>query len=428
VRTDEMSIKRVAFFIRAYNDVDHFVPLIAELIKRKENPIVVLNADIEFETDYRIVYLYTLGEFEIYRDIDFKYIKSQRRDSFLKKVSSKAYALSRNRKGVIGKVWRRLFFDCSQQMEFLREKNIGKCIFEWSTPFARGEIVEKYFIAAKGIGLTTFAIPHGCNVFINSDVTVGYRNIIQKGSLPDQSDTQLFDYYIFQNPIRRDGWIKWGFSSVRTKAWGSLRFDPIWADKNRELCPPFKSNQDWDKKVKVVFMQFQKEYNINNEKVFEVLKTVSQMDGVALAVKDATREGKAFYDRNRMSGELGSSLIGWYGNEVHSPALIGWADCVIVIGGSIGVEVILQGKHLIYPVFLSSNETMYEYFDAALCPKSVDEIKSLIETLKSGEELERPKGMDAMLREIVYGGKDKFDVTQSYYENISNEYLGFVTD
>ena len=152
------------------------------------------------------------------------------------------------------------------------------------------------------------------------------------------------------------------------------------------------------------------------------------MDGVALAVKDATREGKAFYDRNIMSGELGDSLIGWYGNEVHSPALIGWSDCVIVIGGSIGVEVILQRKHLIYPVFLSSNQTMYEYFDAALCPKSVDEIKLLIETLKSGKELERPKGEDKMLREIIYGGRDKFDVTQLYYENISNEYLGFVTD
>jgi hypothetical protein len=428
MRTDNMSIKRIAFFIRAYNDVDHFVPLIAELVKRKENPIVILNADIEFETDYRIGYLYTLGEFEIYRDIDSKYINSQRRGSFLRRVSSKAYALCRNRKGVIGKVWRSLFFDCSKQMEFLREKGIGKCIFEWSTPFARGEIVEKYFIAAKGIGLTTFAIPHGCNIFINSDVTTGYRNIIRKGSLPDQSDTQLFDHYIFQNPIRRDGWIKWGFSPVRTQAWGSLRFDPIWADKNRDICPPFNPSKKCEKKVKVVFMQFQKEYNINNEKVLEVLKNVSQMDGVALAVKDATREGKAFYDRNIMSGELGDSLIGWYGNEVHSPALIGWSDCVIVIGGSIGVEVILQRKHLIYPVFLSSNQTMYEYFDAALCPKSVDEIKLLIETLKSGKELERPKGEDKMLREIIYGGRDKFDVTQLYYENISNEYLGFVTD
>jgi len=423
-----VSNKRVAFFIRAYNDVDHFVPLIAELIKRKEHPIVVLNADIEFESDYRIAYLYTLGEFEIYRDVDLKYIKSQQRDSFLKKISSKAYALTRNRKGVIGKLWRRLFFDCSQQAEFLREKDVGKCIFEWSTPFARGEIVEKYFIAAKGIGITTFAIPHGCNIFINSDVTSGYRSIIHKGNIPDQTDTQLFDYYIFQNPIRRDGWIKWGFSPVRTQAWGSLRFDPIWADINRSICPPFNPGEIHDVKFKVVFMQFQKEYNIKNEEVFEALKTVSKIEGVALAVKDATREGKAFYDRNSVSGQLGNSLIGWYGNEVHSPALIDWADCVIVIGGSIGVEVMLQGKCLIYPVFLSTNETMYEHFDAALCPKTEDEMTELIEILKSGRDIEKPKGADKMLREIVYGGKDKFDVAQSYYEKISNNYLDFVNE
>ena len=37
-----MQRDRTAFFIRAYNDVDHFVPLIAEFIKKKENPLIVL--------------------------------------------------------------------------------------------------------------------------------------------------------------------------------------------------------------------------------------------------------------------------------------------------------------------------------------------------------------------------------------------------
>jgi len=420
--------KRVAFFIRAYNDIDHFVPLIAEFIKKRENPIVILNGEMEFETDYRILYLFTLGEFEIFRDIDFKYINSARRDSVFRRISSKLYAIARNRKGLIGRLWRKSFFDCTKEMDFLREKNIGKCIFEWSTPFARGEIVEKYFLAAKGIGLTTFAIPHGCNIFINSDVTVGYRNSIRKGILPDQTDTQLFDYYIFQNPTRRDGWIKWGFSPVRTQAWGSLRFDPIWADINREICPSFSSDKEHDKKVKVVFMQFQKEYNISNEQVFETLKDISKMEGVALAVKDGTREGKEFYDKNKVSGDLGDSFIGWHGNEVHSPALIEWADCVIVIGGSIGIEVILQGKHLIYPVFLNSNETMYEEFDAALCARSTDDIKAFIETLKAGEELARPPGEHRILREILYAGKDNFDVAKFYYEKISSDHLSFVKD
>ena len=63
---------------------------------------------------------------------------------------------------------------------------------------------------------------------------------------------------------------------------------------------------------------------------------------------------------------IGRCLIGWYGNEVHSPALIDWADCVIVIGGSIGIEAMLQNKHVVYPTYLS-NHTMYEYYQAAHC-------------------------------------------------------------
>ena len=59
--------------------------------ERKEFPMVVLNAEIEFETDYRIAYLFTLGEFEIHRDIDHKYIRSQLRDSFFKKIKNKVF-------------------------------------------------------------------------------------------------------------------------------------------------------------------------------------------------------------------------------------------------------------------------------------------------------------------------------------------------
>jgi hypothetical protein len=424
----KMIKKRVAFFIRAYNDIDHFVPLIVEFIKKNENPLVVLNSDIEFEMDYRIKYISTLGKLEIYREIDFDYIKSTQRNSFLSKINSKLYSIRRNRKGVIGRIYRKLFFNCMKQMDFLREKGISSCVFEWSTPFARGEIVEKYFIAAKGMGLTTFAIPHGCNIFINSDVTTGYRGSTIKGKFVDQSDTQYFDYYIFQNPIRRDGWIKWGFSPIKTQAWGSLRFYPEWADINREICPKFDPGDEYNKKVKVVFMQFQKEYNVNNKLVLDTLKQVSQIEGVALAVKDATREGKEFYDRNKVSGELGDSLIGWYGNEVHSPSLISWADCVIVIGGSIGVEVMLQNKHLIYPVFLNTNKTMYEYYDAALCVDNVGQIKSYLDDLKAGKKLKTPSGVEMMLKEIIYAGKDPYDVPMKYYDSISNNFLSYMED
>ena len=79
-------------------------------------------------------------------------------------------------------------------------------------------------------------------------------------------------------------------------------------------------------------MQFQKEYNVRNEAVFSDLEKLTSEPGLQIAVKDATREGKEFLKKETASGLLGSSLIGWYGNEVHSPRLIEWADIVIVSG------------------------------------------------------------------------------------------------
>ena len=53
-----MMYKRTAFFIRAYNDVDHFVPLIAEFIKKNENPLIVLTTNLTLN---KITFLFRNG-------------------------------------------------------------------------------------------------------------------------------------------------------------------------------------------------------------------------------------------------------------------------------------------------------------------------------------------------------------------------------
>tara|TARA_Y100000992_G_scaffold183583_1_gene124002 strand:- start:187 stop:1473 length:1287 start_codon:yes stop_codon:yes gene_type:complete len=424
-----MQRDRTAFFIRAYNDVDHFVPLIAEFIKKKENPLIVLTTDLDFENDYRVKYLKTLGDFEIFRDKDHEFIEYEKRDTFLKKLSSRIYSIKRNRNGFFGSLYRRLYFDCEKELNFLRNNNISECVFEWCSPFERGEILEKYFTAAKGIGLKTISIPHGCNIFINSDVTLGYRaNTVKGKEFVDPTDRKKFDYYVLQNPIRRDGWIKWGYDPIKTQAWGSLRFYPDWAKINKEICPKFDPKLKNNNKLKVVFMQFQKDYNVHNKMVMDSLRELSKLEFISLAVKDATREGKAFYNRNKSAGELGDALIGWYGNEVHSPSLINWADCVIVIGGSIGIEAMLQEKHLVYPIYLNSNQTMYEYFDAAHCPDSLEKMKDLLGELKSNPSILKPTGIDKMLKEIVYAGGEPFNVPLKYYEIIKDKNLRYGKD
>ena len=414
------SQKRSVFFIRAYNDLDHFAPILAEYLKAKEKPIVILTTDLDFETDYRVSYLRSLGELEVVMDIDDEFLRVTRKQGFIGRIAKRLYAIKRNRNGTFAKIWRRFFFDCSKEMAYLSSLNVGICVFEWSTPFARGETIEKYFVAAKSIGITTAAIPHGCNIFLNNDSTIGYRKLHSRGEFADQSETQFFDYYVFQNPIRREGWIKWGFNPAKTFAWGSTRFYPAWAEINRTICPAFDPPDLDESRFKVVFMQFQKDYNLDNEGVMSLLLELSQMDGIALAVKDATREGKAFYDKGKEAGNLGSSLVGWFGNEVHSPSLIGWADCVIVIGGSIGIEAMLQDTDVVYPTYLNYNETMYEGFDSAHCVESEEALMACLLDLRNGLGQDKTKGIERLFSEIIYAGQEEFDVPRFYYEKLSS--------
>jgi hypothetical protein len=418
--------KRTAFFLRAYNDVDQICPLIAEFILNKKNPLIIITSDMDLENDYRFNYLKTLGDFEIVKNIDKEYVKFSQKKNFFLKLLSRLYLLKRNRKSFFGKIYRYFFFDCKAQVEFLKLKNVGFCVFEACSPYERGIIIEKYFLAAKGIGITTIALPHGCNLFLNPDVTIGYRKLIYKGVVQDQSDRNLFDYYIIQNPIRRDGWIKWGYDNVKTQAWGSLRYFPEWASKNREICPKFNFEGNSNDKTKIVFMQFQKDYNLNNDLVSDTLKKISFLKDALLIVKDTTREGKEYDDKNKKDKNFGESLVGWHGNEVHSPALIEWADVVIVVGGSsIGMEVILQNKILIDPRYLDANTTLYEYFDAAHCLNSYKELENFLKLIIEKKPLPKLTGVDKIIKEIIYAGKENFNVPRKHYQQLNEMNLNY---
>tara|TARA_B100001250_G_scaffold65148_1_gene51593 strand:+ start:7876 stop:9138 length:1263 start_codon:yes stop_codon:yes gene_type:complete len=419
-------MKKFLFFLRAYNDFDHLAPLIWKCVKEGDEPVILITTKLKIEDDYRFKLITNERSVKIIYDVDEVFERHFNAKTFIQKLLRRFYIIRRNPKNIIGRLYRKLFFNLSKEMDFLRKEDFHACIFEWSTPFARGDKIEKYFVASKALGVKTFALPHGCNIFVNSDVTYGYRESLSKGRFVDQSETSLFDYYIFQNPTRRDGWVQWGFDPAKTQAWGSLRFSPDWASKNLKACPPFNTYNIPSKKLNIVFMQFQKEYNIFNEEVFRFLKAVSNIDEISLVVKDATREGKSFYDQNKATRELGKGLISWVGNEVHSPALIDWSDLVIVVGGSIGIEAMLQNKRVLYPSFLSSNFTLYEKYESAHCTNSIQESLKLIDDLKTGRDVPFPAGVQKMFTEIIYAGKEKYDVLGKYHNEISSNTLNYL--
>ena len=42
---------RTAFFLRAYNDIDHLAPVIWKFVKKGATPLLVFHTDIDYEND-----------------------------------------------------------------------------------------------------------------------------------------------------------------------------------------------------------------------------------------------------------------------------------------------------------------------------------------------------------------------------------------
>ena len=418
---------RTAFFLRAYNDIDHIAPVIWKFIKKGDNPIVIFQTDIDYENDYRIKFLLSEGEVEIIRDLDAEYIKSQKiSPSVFLKIYKKLYILKRNPKKLLGRIHRKFFFDCSKEMKFLHYNNVTQCVFEWATPYIRGEVIERYFIAAKGQGITTLCLPHGCNMFVHSDVNSGYRKSIISGRIPNLIDRNEYDYYIIQNPYRRDGWVKWGSNPMSTFAWGSARWCPEWQKLNQEICPEFVPKKDPGKRFKIVFMQYQSNYNIEKDLIWSLLSTIAADNRIQFVIKDSTRHGTQYNSKQFMQNYGNNDNVEFVGNEANSPTLIEWSDCVIAFGSSIGIEALCQGKPLINTHYLISNRTHFEKFDAALNAGSESEVISHIEKLINNSDYNvQDKGKQKIFKEFIYGGKDKHDVLESYHSKITNEYLSY---
>ena len=76
--------------------------------------------------------------------------------------------------------------------------------------------------------------------------------------------------------------------------------------------------------------------------------------------------------------------------------------------------------------YLSNLSTLYEKYNAAFCTNSEEDSITLINCLKKGIEVAIPEGKEDMFKEIIYAGKEKYDVLEKYYEEISANTLNYL--
>lgn len=401
--------KQPLFFLRSFNDIDHITPVIWKFQQKAEKPVILFTSNYSYDNDYRIRFLKSKGYVEIYRHAP----------GVLTKLQNKIRNKIGKRIKKSGIVYETLLLNINRQKRFLEEKNIYTCIFEWGELRSRGPVVEKYFYAAKSLGIPTFSIPHGCNIYLNTVVNKRDRELQAQGIKHDLSARNEFDYYVVQSSYHRAQKLEMGLSPEKSYAWGSTRFYPEWQKINISLCSPFSTKKDDTGKVKVIFMLPHWDYNVDKTSCLELIAKIAKNQNIYLIIKDHTR-GK--------TGGLTSEERQYFSSypnveadvSAHSPALIAWADTVINFGSSIGIEALLQNKALINPFYLHTNKTIFEQTGAALNAASHEDVLSFISMIENGQAVEiADANKEKLYKEIIYGGKERFDVLDYYYQCMS---------
>jgi len=89
------------------------------------------------------------------------------------------------------------------------------------------------------------------------------------------------------------------------------------------------------------------------------------------------------------------------------------------------MEVILQNKILIDPTYLDTNTTLYEYFDAAHCLNSYEELENFLKLIIEKKPLPKLTGVEKIIREIIYAGKENFNVPRKHYQQLNEMNLNY---
>ena len=105
-------------------------------------------------------------------------------------------------------------------------------------------------------------------------------------------------------------------------------------------------------------------------------------------------------------------------NNVHSPALVGLSDLVIVYGSSICFEALRQHKPVCRPSFICNNTTIFDDPDLTFNAKTDGDVISYIRGLRTTTMLPSKECLTKFFATHVENGENNKTVLQSYMELI----------
>jgi len=415
------------FFVRHFNDIDHFTPIVWKM--HKDNyPVAVycMNPEYDIQSDYRLQFLrdegvkvdFLYNDFEqslglLQRIVRFLFISTLAIErKLISDLQSQLSFLSRPFGRLAGKIGSRLykfarrrFYNINWARDLLEQSGAQALCFDWIRPHKY--VVDVLLKVAKEMSIPTLSLPHGVFLYTNDSVRIAPRGEMRFEKY------YRYDYIIVQNKLFKEIISKSGIDKEKIFVLGSARYCNEWMEQNRKIIPrKIESNNGNAEKLKIVLMTTRPQYRINVEIMVKTLDILSNFSEIETVIKPHTRSG----DEAKMYENVPLSNV----SELSSVELCEWADVVLVIASSIIIEALAQGKPALYLKYLHENITEYEEFGACWTIHDENELQDALMSLRDGKR-DVPytdQNVKRWLAEIISGGKSERDVLKDYKDFI----------
>ncbi len=388
-----MGKKTVVFFIRAYNDLDHFAPILYKLLSTdKYHAIAILTTTNINCNDYRLKFLKPLSGFELITIDSFHDSKFKN----LFKLDGKPQKLFKYIKQEFNKIldFLKIYPYCPNAPEIASELIIPKlilflseispkpvCCIDHNADDFTAELTRQI----KQADIISIALPHGD---LNYYSTLGGPDI----NYDCQMDVKikmvnLFDYFVLPNELMYE---RQQYSKINVKnkieILGSPRFNEEWVNIHKGILPELQLKKA---KMNICLLMRFIGWPLHFEELLTSVKIISNFSDVHLAIKFHTRmSGLAKLKpefKHRFPGfvkKLDNVTI--HGDETPTTSLILWSDLVIELGTSAAFEAVVLDKNILALEYLHPDLTTIAHFFPMSVLRSRDDLhheiqKSLID-------------------------------------------------
>ena len=411
------------FFVREFNDIDHITPVVWRM-HQDNYPVAIfcLNPEYDLACDYRLQFLKKQGikvnfifdEFgralgPTHRIMRFIartcFAVANRLDNGCRTLFSGGWEKLQKRARKFGKKLykqcRNKFYDISWARNIIEQTGAKVLCFDHVNPSRY--VADILLKAAHEKLIPAIALPHGVFIYTNNFVRIASTE-------EDRYDKfNRFDYIITQNKLRKEVLSSAGVDKERIHVLGSARYCPEWMAQNKRILPrTMKLPRESSGRLKAVFMTTRFAYRVDVERMLKTFDLLSELKGMEIVVKPHTRSGQEaqVYESIPLSNVY----------EFSSVELCEWADVMLVIGSSILIETLVQGKPVLYLKYLHENTTEYEQLGACWTIHDEAELRDALLSLQT-DEADVPyteENSNRFLSEIIYGGRGARDVLGDY--------------